>query len=213
MPLPKTVTADEQTLHYLAGVFDGEGCISVSIQKKNTCLLSVTVAMTDRQAIDLFYDVFGGSFVYKSDSRKKGKSRNVFTWRIYNAEAAAALRVFASRCRVKQNVAQKALMLAGRFSPNAAGAAVSLEEKKARLSLMIEIRKLVGRSSLDQNKIESFLTQRHNGAKSVVSENGMKFNSQSEAARFLGVHTTAINSAILKGHKCGGTNWRIVHDD
>jgi hypothetical protein len=213
MPLSKAVTADEQTLHYLAGVFDGEGCVSVSIQKKNTCLLSVTVVMTDRQAIDLFYDVFGGSFVVKNDPTKNGKSKNVFSWRIYNAEAVAALDVFAARCRVKQVVAQKGLMLARRFSPNAIGAAVSLEEKKARLSLMIEIRELVGRSSLDQNKIESFLKQRHNGAKAVVSENGMKFNSQSEAARFLGVHTTAINSAILKGHKCSGTHWRIVHDN
>ena len=213
MPLPKPVLADEATLCYLAGVFDGEGCVSASIQKKNTCLLSVSVVMTDRQAIDMFYDVFGGSRSIRVDETKKGKSKTVFSWRIYNAESVAALEVLSTRCRVKKNVAHKGLMLARRFSPGAAGPAVSLEEKQARLALMAEIRALVGRSSLDHNKIESFLKQRHNGAKAIVSDSGLRFRSQSEAARSLGVHTTAINSAIINGHKCCGTYWRLLHDN
>jgi len=213
MPLPKPVTADEATLCYLAGIFDGEGCVSASIQKKNTCLLSVSVVMTDRQAVDLLYEVFGGSFTIRLDDSKKGKSKQVFSWRISNAESAAALEVFAKLCRVKKAVSEKGLMLARRFSAGASGPAVSVEEKQARLTLMLEIRELVGRSSLDQNKIESFLKQRHNGAKSIVSDSGLRFRSQSEAAKFLGVRTTAINSAILKGHKCCGMSWRMLHDN
>jgi hypothetical protein len=213
MPHSKPITANEVTLAYLAGVFDGEGCVSVSIQKKNTCLLSVTVVMTDREAVDLFYEVFGGSFYIKNDDTKKLKSKTVYSWRICNAESANALEVFSKYCRVKKEVAKKGLELACRFSPGAAGPASSLEEKQSRLALMIDIRATVGRSSLDKTKIESFLKQRYNGAKSVVSESGLRFNSQSEAAKFLGVHTTAINSAIIKGHKCCGTYWRTLHDN
>jgi hypothetical protein len=210
MPQPKPITADEATLAYLAGVFDGEGCVSVSIQKKNTCLLSVSVVMTDRQAVDLFFDVFGGSFKFKNDNTKKGKSKTVYTWRIHNAESAGALEVFSKYCRVKKEVSKKGLELALMFSAGKAGPSCSIEEKKGRLALMLDIRALVGRSELDAGKIESFLTQRNNGAKSIISDNGLSFKSQSEAARFLGVHTTAINSAIINGHKCCGMNWRTI---
>ena len=210
MPSPKLITADDVTLSYLAGVFDGEGCVSVSIQKKNTCLLSVSVVMTDRQAVDLFFEVFGGSFKIRNDNTKKGKSKTVYTWKIYNAESAGALGVFSKYCRVKKEVSKKGLELALKFSAGKAGPSCSIEEKRERLALMVDIKALVGRSKLDEDKVESFLTQRNNGAKSVVTDTGMSFKSQSEAARFLGVHTTAINSAVIKGHKCCGMNWSKI---
>lgn len=210
MPQPKPITANETTLAYLAGVFDGEGCVSVSIQKKNTCLLSVSVAMTDRQAVNLFFEVFGDSFKIRNDDTKKGKSKTVYTWKIHNAESAGALEVFSKYCRVKKDVSKKGYELALRFFAGKAGRSCSVEEKNARLALMLDIKALVGCSKLDAGKIESFLTQRNNGAKSIISDTGLSFKSQSEAARFLGVHTTAINSAVIKGHKCCGMNWSKI---
>ena len=213
MPASKPVTADENTLCYLAGVFDGEGCVSAAIQVKNTCLLSVSVVMTDIQAVQLFHEVFGGFFRFKNDETKKFKSKKVYTWNIYNAESLEALRVFSKYCRVKKEVCEAGFLLAKRFSPGKAGPAVPIEEKVERLILMKRIRELVGRTTLSEERIESFLKQRYNGAKKVTTDTGLIFNSQSEAARHFGVHTTAINAAVINGHKSCGLSWRFLDDN
>jgi hypothetical protein len=53
-------TNEELTLAYLAGFFDGEGCIGM-YDKGTSKGLKVTVAQIDSKPIELFQSVFGGN--------------------------------------------------------------------------------------------------------------------------------------------------------
>lgn len=57
LPIPTT-----EDLKYLAGYFDGEGCITVFPQKKRNChVLRITVCSGDKMCVDLYSEFFGGS--------------------------------------------------------------------------------------------------------------------------------------------------------
>ena len=95
---------------YFAGLFDGEGCVFMSLSKKAGISISVKVSMCDRPGVYALYQRFGGHF---SDGDQKTKTgRNVFTWTAYNAASVEALTVFSELCLVKFGVAAAALPIA-----------------------------------------------------------------------------------------------------
>ena len=71
---------------YEAGLFDGEGSISVlfSQGRYNTYSLRVGVLMTTRQAVDSLYQKYGGSFYTQT---RPGNRKNAVAWHLSNDQA------------------------------------------------------------------------------------------------------------------------------
>lgn len=61
-------------LAYLAGFFDGEGCISIAVYKENYLGIRIEIGQNTRQELDLFSKYFGGKVTAKPDKRYKTKS-------------------------------------------------------------------------------------------------------------------------------------------
>lgn len=77
--LPDTLLA------YMAGIIDGEGCLTISRQirkdRKNPSFkTSITVSNTDRRLVDIFHENFGGVIYETKDNRVSKGWANSFTW-------------------------------------------------------------------------------------------------------------------------------------
>ena len=92
------VKSKRHLLSYLAGVFDGEGCISISrkrsYQKGETKLpiyydVRLTVQMTDPSIPRLFLSVFGGSTCVWMD---KKRTRPIYRWALTATKCGEAIK-------------------------------------------------------------------------------------------------------------------------
>ncbi|MBA7565617.1 hypothetical protein ES708_07302 [subsurface metagenome] len=83
-------------LSYLAGVFDGEGCIYISKAKRPLTnysphyTLKATVVMTDEIIPMLFLATFGGAFRTEKPSRSNAKM--LYRWEVCTLQAVAFLK-------------------------------------------------------------------------------------------------------------------------
>lgn len=89
---------------YLAGLFDGEGCVSLQHKsqyhhRRAYTRLLVSVGMRTPEPLMLFKQEFGGSI------KKYG---HIYQWYVCGATAALALEVFGRLCVVKREQAQLA---------------------------------------------------------------------------------------------------------
>jgi hypothetical protein len=98
---------------YLAGIFDGEGCISAQHKsnyhyRRAYSRLVVSVGMINKSILLLFKERFGGSV----KRYKNGKyNYYIYQWFISGSKAEKALLVFAELCIEKSGQAKLALEL------------------------------------------------------------------------------------------------------
>lgn len=95
-------------LAYLAGFFDGEGCIRIKKSYRpsgNNFYLTVQVSNSDRLVLEEFKTIFGGSVT------RRGRSVNfdMFMWEIHTAEAYAALKTLYGFLKTKSAQASYAI--------------------------------------------------------------------------------------------------------
>lgn len=198
-----TGTSDQ----YLAGLFDGEGCVSVHLAKAGYINVIVQVAMCDRAPIAALHTRFGGRF---DDGKRKTKhGRNVYVWSIYNAEAVEALEVFAEHCMVKHVVAQAALPVAHSMLQNKSRGVLTHEEKNARVQaakIIAGINKRVGSQRIfDEQAVAAYMApKKMGGGKQVKLSDGRVFETLSDAAKALHVTISAISFAKRTGGKTAG---------
>lgn len=189
------------TDYYFAGLFDGEGSVSMSLRKDNYIGVVVSVVMCDRAPVEQLYLRFGGRF---EDGHYKTKTgRQIYRWTVNNAEALEALTVFSTLCLVKNAVAAAALPCVQSMCSNASRQPLSVEEKQARVAaanVIAALNKPVGnRRILDTALVEAYLRPtRMGGGKKVRLSDGRVFDSISAAARALGVTTSAVGHAKRK---------------
>lgn len=73
---------------YVAGLMDGEGCFCIYTRKSGNRGLSyrpeISVGMTDRQAVEMLYQEYGGTLVTHHPIQAGWKERH--TWKIAAAE-------------------------------------------------------------------------------------------------------------------------------
>ena len=93
-------------LPYLAGLFDGEGTISLGRRGRGVGL-KVMVEMTDREGVDAFAQCFGGKTKILA-RRTKGR-RIIYRWTATGQSASGPLRRLLPYLRVKHEQAQVAL--------------------------------------------------------------------------------------------------------
>ena len=97
-----------QDVIYLAGLFDGEGCIFVSRQNSGRShYLGVTITNTNVGVLKLAKRMFGGSIRQNSDSRKHRTTS--WVWRIVSNQAENALKTLLPYLRIKRQEAELAL--------------------------------------------------------------------------------------------------------
>lgn len=75
--------SDKAKFGYLAGILDGEGCITVGAGQKNTCVnynSILVVQNTSKPLIDWLQQKFGGS-VYLS-KKSTAKTKEAYMWRV-----------------------------------------------------------------------------------------------------------------------------------
>ena len=201
------MTAHLPSDQYLAGLFDGEGCVSMSLTKASYMTVSVKVSMCDRAPIVALHSRFGG---YLSDGKQQTPNgRKIYTWTVFNADAVEALEVFSKQCMVKNVVASAALPCAAAMRDNKVRGVLSREEKEARVAaatLIASINKPVGpRRILSEKGVQSYLAQKKmGGGKKVRLSDGREFDTVSDAAKALGVSISAVSLAKRKGTKTAG---------
>jgi hypothetical protein len=83
---------------YVAGFFDGEGCVYLNTRKNGRAILRIKVSQKDRRPLDLLQERFGGS-VCVSRNRKTGNE--CWSWSLSTAQAERFVRMVQPFCLVK----------------------------------------------------------------------------------------------------------------
>ncbi len=105
----------EIDLAYMAGLLDGEGCISITKVIPSTNLrnpsygVSVRVSMVDKNIPVLFHSAFGGSLSQKNYKEYKTQ----WQWGIYGYPAIVSLKSLLPYLRSKKNEADLAISFWG----------------------------------------------------------------------------------------------------
>jgi hypothetical protein len=193
--------------HYFAGLFDGEGSVSMSLRKNGYIGVVVAVVMCDKAPVEAIYNRFGGRF--EDAKYKTTTGRAIYRWMVHNTEAVEALEVFAKLCLIKNVVAQAALPCVYTMKNNPGRLPLSRVEKEARVAaaeLIASINKPVGkRRILDAQAKEEYLRDKtRGGGKAVRLSDGRVFESINAAAKELGVTHAAVGHAKRKGGKVRG---------
>ena len=75
--------SDDLLLAYIAGFFDGEGCISiVRRMKRDSYALTIQVGQMERAPLEMFKARFGGTIYVQKRSRHSFSSNELLAWRL-----------------------------------------------------------------------------------------------------------------------------------
>lgn len=192
---------------YFVGLFDGEGCVSVHLAKAGHMSVQAKVSMCDRAPIIALYERFGGRF--EDGRRCTPHGRKIYTWAIFNSECVEALELFSEHCLVKKTVASTALPIAKSMRHNPTRGVLSQEEKHARVEaakIIARLNKPVGpQRVLDDASVQQYMRpKRMGGGKSVRLSDGRIFETESDAAKALGVTISAVSYAKRKKTRTAG---------
>jgi hypothetical protein len=182
---------------YFAGLFDGEGCVTMHLAKAGYMSVQVKVSMCDRAPIFALHQRFGGKFDEKQITKT---GRTIYSWSLFNADCVEALSMFAKQCLVKNLVAQAALPTAQAMYANPTRGILTQEEKKSRVQaaqIIAKINKPVGfRRILNEECVAEYMRPKKiGGGKKVRLSDGREFDSLSAAGRAIGVTASAVRQA------------------
>ncbi len=100
-----------QLIAYAAGLFDGEGYITISVQKRRigeSMQVVAGIAMTDPSAIVLMAELFGGS-LFKGGARPNPRHKPLHSWNISSQNAYTFLKTVRPFLLIKSEEADIAL--------------------------------------------------------------------------------------------------------
>ncbi len=77
-------------LAYMAGFFDGEGCINLARRTKRgkRCRIHISISNTNEWVIQWFHFNFGGSIVFEDRTSENPNWQNVWRWSITSGQQA-----------------------------------------------------------------------------------------------------------------------------
>lgn len=96
---------------YIAGIFDGEGCVSLWLRRKRTVAVSVMITNTDANLINWLHEKLGGNVWTRT---RTGKYKTVYRWDVRGGRSAIE---FLSRIRPYLIVKAKQADIAMRWKP------------------------------------------------------------------------------------------------
>jgi len=110
-PSPIDLVLKPTDLAYIAGIIDGEGCITINVTKNDSFrsrsiqhILKVIVRMVEEEAIIFLRNKFGGSISIQKPS--KGRIRFVYQWTLCGKYASSFLAKILPYLKVKANQAK-----------------------------------------------------------------------------------------------------------
>lgn len=117
-----------EVLAYLAGIIDGEGCISLHERKdRRSCHGQIQVQMSNPQAVNLLRDLFGGNFgLWQRPNRPEHADQ--YKWAATGKRAAVVCETLLPYLRVKK--AQALNLIALQKLNKRISAAVNVERSK-----------------------------------------------------------------------------------
>ena len=107
-PLEDLLETKTEDIIYMAGFFDGEGCISIVRDKRTqgrSHLLSVSTCNTDRKIIEWIVENFGGH-VNAHSSPKRSQHRKTWGWQLRSEAAMEFLIVIGGHLKIKNRQAK-----------------------------------------------------------------------------------------------------------
>lgn len=99
-------------LAYVAGIIDGEGCISLNFQNKNNSVFAIRVQVgnTNEWLLQWLKFAFGGRTVLVNDKRMEIRGwKPLYRWYLRNAEALDFLKLIYPYLRIKRTQAEIAI--------------------------------------------------------------------------------------------------------
>lgn len=99
---------DSHDIAYVAGLFDGEGCVNVTEVKPKKGRHSPSfqtlaqISNNDREVLNWVQSLFGGTIT----SNNVRRQRVTFTWRVYHKRAKEFLEIIFPYLRIKEQQAQ-----------------------------------------------------------------------------------------------------------
>lgn len=117
----------KQELYYLAGYFDGEGCISIhkytfkNNRRGTVHQLFVYLTNRTKDVLDNCHKEFGGQLRLTSDSRKNSNRQPCYEWRVSERQAGEFLKILSPFLRQKLPQARLALNFRKLFNPKFRG--------------------------------------------------------------------------------------------
>ena len=97
-PRSRPVAGD--TLQYLSGFFDGDGCVSPRSDLRS-CVLIVAQAAANAEILVRFREAFGGAIHRHTDGR--GLKKPAIRWDVYGQEGKQVASMLAATCMVKHD--------------------------------------------------------------------------------------------------------------
>ena len=133
----------EANLAYLAGLVDGEGCISIKHNIRNNNYFPwVAVGMTQKEGIDLLVEMFGGTIREDLTSNRKS---TMYRWeRNKREDVVNVLQQLLPYLRVKKALAVSVLAFCQDGEPIKVGGRgkTSLQEQERRKDLHLKVKEL-----------------------------------------------------------------------
>ncbi len=104
---------ESNKLAYMAGLFDGEGCIHIArihTQKRSlTFQLNCKVSMNNSSVLETYREYFGGSVRNEKQDEKHNKSGSLHSWAIFGSKAVVFLTALMPYLRIKKGQAKLAI--------------------------------------------------------------------------------------------------------
>jgi hypothetical protein len=130
-----------EDLSYLAGIIDGEGCVSLHGRRRpdlGYCTPALQITNCDRRLTDWLCEQLGGSVYVRDDGREN--RRPAFHWAIFGAKAREIIRRVEPLLRLKGEQAR--LVLRMEPSRGRGNRRLSDSEREERISAIVEMREL-----------------------------------------------------------------------
>jgi hypothetical protein len=146
---------NEETLAYVAGLFDGEGSIVIGCSLKRadrrnpSYWLQVGITNTDRELLDWLHTTFGGHISDNSHIPSRKERRPCWAWRIMSKEAQGFLIRILPYTRTKKQQALIAIEFQEHMTAYASTKTLSAQLLSARKEFRNKLRALtLGNHSL-----------------------------------------------------------------
>jgi hypothetical protein len=102
------ISISNEDKSYIAGLFDGEGCVHIGGRRHNSSYnLEVSIANTNLEVLEWIKSIFGG--YVKTHKKAKEYHTQCYSWRVVSKQASEFLECIYSYMRIKKPQADAAI--------------------------------------------------------------------------------------------------------
>jgi hypothetical protein len=148
LPADEAITVTESDLHWAAGLFEGEGTVTIAVRNRDeTYRIVVSIANTDRQVIDWFQSRWPG--YVQGAYGKRPRRKPAWYWTLIGPRAEAFIRQLRPFLRTERVRRKVELAIAFRDHQHSTGhkggPAVPIDYKSTQRRMYQEMRSLNAR--------------------------------------------------------------------